>query len=397
MLAFSYLLPLLIVRQVSTQQPLLISRDANNFISSTFAVSTDLFQNSASTSFPATVFSVTYASGFVTTSKPFISFSLQQFTNQPDSSQNIPLVSFGIQNITASSTAFSFIRYSLRPYYISSLKYNYLAISSNKYHSSSLGSCIATQTVNKNLSTMLSPFAFDASCIPDGFDTGGGINSFISILGFEGKQLNINTAIIDIQLDYSQFSGNIASFILYSQKNSTYVNQVIFQWVFYNSYFFTNPSALTAFQTQSFDNFQRLSVPTSIITCIPDQFLQSIYAFYLDNGSNIKIYFTNSTQNNSCILIFHDQRSTSQGRYSFQYFQIISKICPPTYPSFKAADQLCYAVCPEKTYADSSGNCQPCRYDCTTCNPSTVCLSCASSSSFRTLNGSRCVPMSAFY
>jgi proprotein convertase subtilisin/kexin type 5 len=60
------------------------------------------------------------------------------------------------------------------------------------------------------------------------------------------------------------------------------------------------------------------------------------------------------------------------------------------------ADQFGCGGCAVRFYFDSS-SCQSCPFDCLTCDPDQNCLSCSADIDFRTLIGSRCVPLPGYY
>lgn len=84
--------------------------------------------------------------------------------------------------------------------------------------------------------------------------------------------------------------------------------------------------------------------------------------------------------------------------FSVMYVTFLTNYCSSTSPYFYSASNVCYDVCPVRTYADSSNiSCISCSYDCYTCNSSGSCLSCNATTDFRTLSTSRCVPMPGYF
>lgn len=75
--------------------------------------------------------------------------------------------------------------------------------------------------------------------------------------------------------------------------------------------------------------------------------------------------------------------------------------CSSCIPSFTLNGGLCYGTCPARSYVSNpnspSNTCNRCLYDCYTCSSNGDCLSCNQAVDFRTLNGSRCVPMLGYY
>ena len=75
--------------------------------------------------------------------------------------------------------------------------------------------------------------------------------------------------------------------------------------------------------------------------------------------------------------------------------------CSSCIASFTLTGGLCYGTCPVRSYATSpnspSSTCNRCPYDCYTCYSNGDCLSCNQTVDFRTLTGTRCVPMVGYY
>jgi len=70
--------------------------------------------------------------------------------------------------------------------------------------------------------------------------------------------------------------------------------------------------------------------------------------------------------------------------------------CADTY--FLRVDKYCYTTCLVRYFANSGNNtCTNCPYDCLTCNPNGSCLSCDITTDFRTLNGTRCIPIPGYF
>jgi cysteine-rich repeat protein len=82
----------------------------------------------------------------------------------------------------------------------------------------------------------------------------------------------------------------------------------------------------------------------------------------------------------------------------FSYWSSIIKGCPTDYPLYETPTHLCYDVCPDGTYSNSSTlyTCPPCYFACTTCSSYNVCTNCSATTN-RYLNGSACLPNPGFF
>lgn len=75
-----------------------------------------------------------------------------------------------------------------------------------------------------------------------------------------------------------------------------------------------------------------------------------------------------------------------------------TRTCPAGYPYYNISEQLCYDTCNVRWYGNTvSMTCQACLYDCYTCTNATACATCNATADFRSLNGTRCSPITGYY
>lgn len=62
---------------------------------------------------------------------------------------------------------------------------------------------------------------------------------------------------------------------------------------------------------------------------------------------------------------------------SFHYWTFKIRVCPVGTPFFYLQTELCYDVCPDGTYGNTTTYlCLPCNYTCLTCSAFNVCTNC---------------------
>lgn len=82
---------------------------------------------------------------------------------------------------------------------------------------------------------------------------------------------------------------------------------------------------------------------------------------------------------------------------SFMYWSYKLRQCPAGYPLFELATSLCYDVCPDGTYSNSTiYMCLPCSYTCLTCSSFSVCTNCNLTTN-RFQNGTTCPPSPGYF
>ena len=76
----------------------------------------------------------------------------------------------------------------------------------------------------------------------------------------------------------------------------------------------------------------------------------------------------------------------------------VCTICFPDY--YLRTDKLCYTACLDRTFPNrKTWTCDPCPYDCLTCDASFNCLNCSQNQDHRVLNSTtnRCIPIDGFF
>lgn len=90
--------------------------------------------------------------------------------------------------------------------------------------------------------------------------------------------------------------------------------------------------------------------------------------------------------------------SSSAYKYlSFMYWSFKLRVCPAGYPYFIASTLLCYDICPDGMFGNTTSlMCAACHYSCLTCSAFTTCVTCNTTAN-RYLNGTSCPPNYGYY
>jgi len=141
---------------------------------------------------------------------------------------------------------------------------------------------------------------------------------------------------------------------------------------------------------------------TALSTTIPPDIIPSnlyygMHSFTITTGLST-LDFTSSYGTSSGAIGYTSQGTFSYSKMQFSYMHHKTRTCPSNYPYYNIAEVLCYNVCETGWYgASSTMTCQQCLYDCYTCTNGTACSSCNAGTDFRTMSGSRCVPITGYY
>jgi len=148
-------------------------------------------------------------------------------------------------------------------------------------------------------------------------------------------------------------------------------------------------------------NNQGFSGQTTFASVVPNPTVISVQA--LSSFSSIKFSQTNSIDYSLTISSTDSSLSLSSSSqncsFDFVLLTILTRICPTDHLYYNTSDKLCYTACSPRYYVDTTYYlCTKCRYDCFTCDSTgNICVSCNSTTDFRLLNGSSCVPMGGYF
>ena len=82
---------------------------------------------------------------------------------------------------------------------------------------------------------------------------------------------------------------------------------------------------------------------------------------------------------------------------SFMYWSFKKRVCPAGYPYFQPSTSLCFDLCPNGTYVDTTVEmCLTCSFRCLTCSSFSVCTNCDPTTN-RYQNGTTCPPKPGYF
>ena len=82
---------------------------------------------------------------------------------------------------------------------------------------------------------------------------------------------------------------------------------------------------------------------------------------------------------------------------SFMYWSFRKRVCPTGFPYFQPSTSLCFDICPDGTYTDTTVQmCLVCSFSCQTCSSFSVCTNCNPATN-RFLNGTACPPKPGYF
>lgn len=132
---------------------------------------------------------------------------------------------------------------------------------------------------------------------------------------------------------------------------------------------------------------------------LPSSVNQAFFAISYINSYSSAFGFTLSTSSTGATITYTSPTTNMIMSFVCLQFVAYNKVCPSSQIYFNPNDSLCYATCPYRLYANTTNNkCLSCPFDCYTCDSTGAnCLSCNPTTDFRTLSGTRCIPMSGYY
>jgi hypothetical protein len=230
----------------------------------------------------------------------------------------------------------------------------------------------------------------------------------IPFTAFYGKSLNLtnNNALLAFQNMFSlygdingcygidiQFNLVNSSFCqaLYTTTCSIEVDYMGFNMVIFDQ------TAIEAFGEQQFQYgfLNSFNGDPSTLTLQTSIFFDANFMYgmksWLVNGSP-SLNFVSSLGPTTTV-----SSTTAYQHLHFSYWSCTTKGCPTDYPLYEASTDLCYDVCPDGTYSNSTVyTCPPCYYTCETCSSYSVCTKCNATTN-RYLNGSACLPNPGYF
>jgi hypothetical protein len=211
-----------------------------------------------------------------------------------------------------------------------------------------------------------------------------------------GMDLNATTqSTVSLIITATLTSSTTASFFLRSTSTSTaYLYNLKFDFFAYNDGYFNRAN----YANYYYSTFTT-TVGTSPMIFTSSTDYTTVTAIGLNGlsveGDGFVDISLNLNSNNSITI----SSANTVKSFSIQYVIMMTYYCGPSTPYFYAINNLCYDICPSRTYTDPSTLiCTPCTYDCFTCN-AIDCLTCNQATDFRILNttSSRCVPMTGYF
>lgn len=203
---------------------------------------------------------------------------------------------------------------------------------------------------------------------------------------------------IDINLDFTLVNGSFYTVII-SSSSYIEINYAGFSRLIFDK------TAIEALGSDYFNygiigaidnNSSQLSttIPPDIL---PANLYYGLHSFTIITGLS-KLSFTSSYNTTSGFIGYQSvvPYVFSQMKFSFMHHK--TRTCPAGYPYYNISEMLCYDTCNLRWYGDTSTmTCKPCRYDCYTCINSTACVTCNSTTDFRSLNGTSCSAINGYY
>lgn len=145
----------------------------------------------------------------------------------------------------------------------------------------------------------------------------------------------------------------------------------------------------------SYGSISATNSNTSSLTFATNPYFSGSYMLGLNSfalSGMTKIKFVSLTGTTTSI-----SSNTGFDLLKFYYWSLKYRSCPTTNPYYYPTDGLCYDICPNGTYANTTSKmCLACSYTCLTCSSYSNCSSC-NSSNFRTLNLFTCKPNNGYY
>jgi len=203
---------------------------------------------------------------------------------------------------------------------------------------------------------------------------------------------------VDINLDFTVCNQSFYTVII-SSTSRLYLNYAGFSRLIFDK---------TAIESMGNDYFNYGIISsinnnaTTLSTIIPPDIITSnlyygLHSFTVTTGLS-SLNFTSAYTINTGAIGYTSVGGYNYAKMKFSYIHHKTRTCPAGYPYYNISEVMCYDQCGARWFGNTSAlTCNACLYDCLSCTSGTTCTSCSSTNDFRTLNGTRCSPISGYF